>query len=476
MDRTKPMEREERAGKEGPMTSQDEAVPTRTDGAAQDDDRRLSIKDRVLFTLLTIAFGAFAGAFTWLFFFLMNGGIHFLWDTVPEALEAAGLPALFYPLPFCLIGGVVVGLFQKRYGPCPDDMNTVMAEVKRTGRYEYDRADISFVGAILPLLFGGSLGPEAGITGVIAGLCTWVGDRLKFVGKQMRELSTASTAAVISAIFAAPLFGLFAPLAGYVDESSGQASPFEPETIEIPRAKKVIIYLLAIAGGLGAMTGLGILFGGGLTLPHFSDIACGKTELLWAVPIAVLGAVAGWLYHASGALVKRIAHALGERPVLKAVIAGAFLGCCGIVLPYTMFAGEEQSQILADSWMTLGAVTLLLTGFLKVLTTQACLGLGWRGGHFFPLIFAGISIGYGCAALTGADPVFCLCVATAALLGAVMRQPLMTVLLLFLCFPIRGVLFMLAAAALGSIVPVPRKWLAEKAERTAAKDRGSSEA
>ena len=424
--------------------------------------QRLSGSMRVLFALFTIAFGVVAGAFAWAFFFLMNNGIHLLWDVVPASLGAAGLPAVFYPLPFCLIGGLVVGLFQKKVGPYPDDMNTVMAQVKETGRYEYDKIGVSFVGAILPLLFGGSLGPEAGITGVIAGLCTWVGDRLKFVGKEMRELSTASTAAVLSAIFVAPLFGLLAPLAGYVDESNGPKG-FQPSSITIPKPQKFAIYLLAIAGALGAMTGLGMLFGGGLTLPHFSEMSFGMTELAWAIPLVVLGTAAGWLFHAAGAGAgaKTVAGALGERPVVKALIAGAFLGCCGIVLPFTMFAGEEQSLELASAWVGMSAALLILTGFVKVITTQACLNLGWRGGHFFPLIFAGISIGYGVAALSGADPVFCLCVVTAALLGAVMRQPVMAALLLFLCFPLRAALFMLAAAALGSLIPVPKKWLAK---------------
>ena len=72
--------------------------------------------------------------------------------------------------------------------------------------------------------------------------------------------------------------------------------------------------------------------------------------------------------------------------------------------------------------------------------------------------------GYGMAMLTGADPVFCLCASTAALVGGVMRQPLMTVLLLFLCFPVKGIVVMLAAAALGAAVPLPKALRAEQAE------------
>lgn len=417
-------------------------------------------KGYVSFALVAIVLGAFAGAFVWAFFFLMNLGMGILWEAAPAWLEAMGLPAVFYPLAFCLLGGVAIGFFQKKVGPYPQDMNAIMAQVKKTGRCEYDHMGASFFGALLPLLFGGSIGPEAGLTGVIAGLCTWVGDRLRFAGREMREVASVGTAAVVSAIFNAPLFGLVAPLAGYADESDG--APEAPQKLEVPKAKKVVVYLLSIAGALGAFALCGSLFGGGLGLPRFTELSVGALELAWCIPIALLGAFAGWLFHAFGAAVRVVASKMGERPVAKAVVAGAMLGGFGVLLPFTMFAGEAQTEQLAEAWMGMGAGVLLATGFAKVLVTQVCLGMGWRGGHFFPIIFAGISIGYGCAALTGIDPVFSLCACTAGLMGAVMRQPLMTALLLFLCFPVKGAFVLLAAAALGALVPVPKKWLAQR--------------
>lgn len=419
-----------------------------------------AVGKRAAFLVATLALGAFAGAFTWTFFFLMNLGISFLWEAVPGWIAAAGLPAVLYPVAFCTLGGLVVGWFQKRHGPCPSDMNAVMAEVKATGRCEYGSLGTSFVGALLPLLFGGSIGPEAGLTGVIAGLCTWVGDRLRFLRCELRDVTSAGTAAVLAALFNAPLFGLMAPLAGYVDESGGRPSGADGGSIEVPRGRKVAAYVLAVAGALGAFALASALFGGGLGLPRFSSVAIGAHELAWGAPIVLAGAAAGWLFHAAGAATRAVDRLLGERPVAKAVLAGVLLGACGAVLPFALFSGEAQTEQLEAAWTGMGAAALVATGLAKVVVTPLCLGLGWRGGHFFPLIFAGIAIGYGCAALTGVDPVFALCACTAALLGTVMRQPVMTALLLFLCFPVKAAFVLLAAAALGSLVPVPKGWLA----------------
>lgn len=421
------------------------------------------VLNHILFALFTIIIGALAGAFVWLFFFLLNHGIQFFWHDLP-----ARIGAWWWPLAFCLLGGMAIGLFQRKFGAYPEDLAQVMAQVKATGRYEYDHIGAAAGGALLPLLFGGSVGPEAGLTGVIAGLCTWVGDRLKFLGSEFRRLASVGTAAVITAVFNAPLFGLAAPLLGSCDE-------VRPETkLEVPRTTKIIVYTFAVAGALGAMMLLGSVFGGGEGLPHFDTIAIGWRELALVVPLALAGGLVGVFYHIFDRFADILARKIGDRPVAKAVLVGLVLGVLGVISPFVMFAGESQTETLAQMWTMLGAGFLIATGILKVFMTPFCLRLGWRGGHFFPTIFAGMCLGYGFALLTGADPVSCLCICCAAVMGGIMRQPIMTVLLLFLLFPIRGFFIMLVAACIGAAVSAliisPNKEQLVKAEESVADD------
>ena len=85
---------------------------------------------KFLFAVFTVLIGAFAGAFTWAFFFLMNWGIGLLWNALPSQRDFA-----LYPVVVCIAGGVVIGLFEKRFGPYPQSLNVVMAQVKAEGRY-----------------------------------------------------------------------------------------------------------------------------------------------------------------------------------------------------------------------------------------------------------------------------------------------------------------------------------------------------
>ena len=402
--------------------------------------------NRLIFILSVVLTGAVAGFFVWLVLFIMDVGLELVWDGMSSWFGR------YYPILMCVVGGVVIGLFARRYGNYPEDLRTVMAKVKRDGRYGYDKLGRMSVAAVLPLVFGGSIGPEAGLTGVIAGLCSWVGDRMRRFGSDFRELTEAGVTATLSALFTAPLYGFASGMSG---RPSG-----EEEAPAVSKWTRAAIYICAIVGALASMVLLTHFIGGGMPLPHYEWEAIGMEELIWTVPLMLVGAVAGWLFCVSDALLSRVSDRIGDRPVLKPVVAGAILGICGVVLPFTMFSGESQAVELDSIWEGMGAAILLTTGFIKILITAMCVNMGWRGGHFFPVIFAGISIGYGTALLTGTDPVFCLCVVTAALVGGVMRRPVMAVLLLFLCFPLMAAIPMVLAAFVGSLIPLP-SWVAE---------------
>lgn len=407
---------------------------------------RTTFLNRALFLLSVILTGAIAGSLVWLILFVMNSGLNLIWNQMSSWFGT------LYPVVICIIGGVVIGLFARRYGQYPEDLRAVMSKVKRDGGYGYDKLGRISVAAVLPLVFGGSVGPEAGLTGVIAGLCSWVSDRMRRFGRDFRELSEAGVAATMSALFTAPLYGFAVGMSRRPAEDDGGP--------KLSGWVKAVVYICAIAGALGALMVLNHLIGGGMSLPHYDWEAIGSSEILWMIPLIVVGALAGWLFCIADASLSRLSGRIGDRPVLKPVVAGAILGVCGVVLPLTMFSGEAQVEVLDEQWVAMGAVLLLAIGLIKIVVTAMCVNMGWRGGHFFPVIFAGISIGYGMSLLTGADPVFCLCVVTAALVGGVMRKPLMAVLLLFLCFPVLAAIPMAIAAFVGSRMPLPH-WASE---------------
>lgn len=391
-----------------------------------------------VFLLSVLATGAIAGTAIWAVLFAIDVGISSLWGRFPEYLGT------LYPIIVCIIGGLVIGLFTRRFGPYPENLPEVMAKVKKDGRYEYDKIGVMSVGAALPLVFGGSVGPEAGLTGVIAALCTWVGDRFKRFGNDLKDLTEAGMYAALSAVFTAPLFGF-----------AGVSGERTADGFVLSRKMRVITYVFAIIGAMGAMMLLSRFIGGGMSMPRYGGMDIGYGEIAFLIPVCIIGALGGWLLRNLDCVFKRVSGLFGDRCVSKAVVGGIVLGLCGFFLPLTLFSGEAQTEILDSTWIEMSAAILLATAVVKIAATAFCVNMGWRGGHFFPVIFSGISMGYGLSVLFDIDPMFSVCASTAALIGGVMKKPLMAVLLLFLCFPIRGVLILAIAAVIGAYLPLP---------------------
>lgn len=53
-------------------------------------NRTRPVLNRVIFALLTLVLGGLAGAFVWVFFFLLNHGINLFWHVLPSALALGG--------------------------------------------------------------------------------------------------------------------------------------------------------------------------------------------------------------------------------------------------------------------------------------------------------------------------------------------------------------------------------------------------
>lgn len=245
------------------------------------ENKKVNVKNQLELWLFCALIGAVAGALVWTLLKIMSVGIEFLWEWIPNRTQ---IP--FYTVIVCTVGALIIGVFRKKYGDYPEELETVMGKIKTEKRYEYKNMLIMMIAALLPLLMGSSIGPEAGLTGIIVGLCYWVGDNLKFAKQNAKEYSQIGMA------------------------------------------------------------------------------------------------------------------------------------------------------------------------FLKILMTNLCIQFGLKGGHFFLVIFAGVSMGYGIAMIfcgtSGEHVVFAAAIVTASLLGGIMKKPLAVTMLLFLCFPVKMFVWIFVAAAAGS--------------------------
>ena len=284
---------------------------------------------------------------------------------------------------------------------------------------------------------GGSIGFEAGLTGIITAGCCWIRDRLKVAGLRAASIADVTIAASLSAIFATPLAGLVGGFESESDEAL-QTELGNVDDYNLRREAKLVLYLAAAIGSFGGIVVFGRIFGGSGGFPRFEAIGAHGLGLLWGLLALVAAYVLLLVFRGTEKGAKVVSHYLESRPhgvVARPVIAGVLLGSIALALPLVLFPGEEQSHELMETWGVMPAAVLLATGVLKAFVTPLCIELGWKGGDLFPCIFAGVATGYGLAALTGADAMLMVTVTTTAFLAGVTKKPLLALGILALASP-----------------------------------------
>ena len=400
--------------------------------------QKIKIKNQLELWAFCAVIGTVAGALVWALLKIMAIGTEMIWEWIPEKIH---IP--YYTVLVCTVGGAIIGIFRKLYGDYPEDMETVMGKVKTEKRYEYKNMLVMMIAALLPLLIGSSVGPEAGLTGIIVGLCYWAGDNLKFAKQHTKEYSQIGAAVSLSVLFQAPLFGIFE-----VEEDP------DMQLVELGRGSKIFIYGIALAAGTGSYVGLSALLGGGMSgIPSFDTVMVQRIDYVMMFVYMLCGCVLAYFYETTHTVTGVIA---GKIPgIAKEILAGICLGVIGMLIPAVMFSGEEQMGALMKEYAGYMAIALIGVAFLKIVLTNLCIQFGLKGGHFFPVIFAGVCLGYGLAMLFfgqqgDSHAVFAAAIVTSTLLGGIMKKPLAVTMLLFLCFPVKIFIWIFIAAAVGS--------------------------
>ncbi len=394
----------------------------------------------LVFALVT---GFIIGALVWLYLKASNVGITLVWDTI-----GGHFPTVIYTLVVCLIGGVVIGLFHRKYGPLPENMADAVRHAMKERSYPYQKLLISIIAALLSLLFGGAVGPEAGLVCILLSLCFWAKDEFGMARQNVQAYFECEP--LISGRYV--LGQLIARMITHPCRIA-----YEPGKVKWNRKLQIGCGIAAGLGGLFVYVLFNMLFGRAFTLPHIEGGSVYAKDRFAVILLLIVGVAAGYLYLILHKVTAVFFDMLRSKKleVLNAILGGLILGLIGGQIPLVMFSGGADVQTIQNGYMNTLPYMLVVVGVLKLFLTNVCIESGWRGGHFFPLLFSGIALGYGFAGLLSTNPILSVVVVTGALLGTVLQQPIGALALSVIFFPLHDLGWMILATFIGGCIPLP---------------------
>ena len=286
----------------------------------------------------------------------------------------------------------------------------------RGGRLDRSKNPAMLLTALLTISSGGSLGPEAPLVQVTGSFGTWLSDRLRLSGEDLRSMSLAGMAAGFTALFGAPLGGaMFA--------------------LEILHHEYVLEYYEALMPAIVSSCASYLVFAGitRLGLAPVWDFPQYNLNSIYDFALAILygiaGAIAGWIF----IILFRSCHKLFDQipgPVyVRTTLAGLVLGALAIGFPLTRYFGHHELTVVVESQFTV--VFLLALVCAKMAAISVTVAGGWRGGFIIPLFFTGACLGKAIAGLfPELNSGLAMICTMAAINATVTRTPISTTLLL----------------------------------------------
>ncbi len=257
--------------------------------------------------LFVALLGIISAIITFVFMFLVNRMTGVIWE---QASLTLGLDPRLFTILVCTIGGLLVGLLVKVFGDHSAIFSELMMEFGKTGRFDYRHAPGILITALVSLVAGASLGPEAPLADACGGLGTWASEKLKFDERETRTMGYGGLSAMLAAFVTNPFGGALLSLESSKGGMTGlQAYLWGLFPTLLASATSTVVFV-TLAGSFFS------------TLYTFPDYAPRMKDLLMAVPLGLVGSLAGLLFALMFKNLRKLMQPLKNHLVLRGLIGG----------------------------------------------------------------------------------------------------------------------------------------------------------
>ncbi|WP_422803984.1 chloride channel protein [Streptococcus sp. FT1-106] len=349
-----------------------------------------------------------------LFLIAEKFGSHLLWESWGQAVP---FPNLYRGL-ILLVGGLLVFALKRKWGSLPRSSHELMEELKEGQTVNYRHTWRSLVLALLILVLGAGVGPEAPLLGAVIAYSIWQADKLRYLEANREQLKQLPLKDKLVRVLHPNQYLLTYP-------ASQKGTDKKKRLFFIVNGLIVFVLLMRMTDQPSFITKLG-------------DSQWQAAELVLILPLMFYGLLFGTVYRW---LMKKIKGSLKKLPlplIGKILLGAVAIFGVAVFAPSLLFSGQHAMHSVVEMGLELPVLALLGLSLLKLIFLEVCLETGWTGGDIFPITFASILQGFAFAQLLPAyDPLFVVLVISLSLAVTLLQKEWLAGIFISLFFPVK---------------------------------------
>ena len=350
------------------------------------------------------------------FLFLMaeKFGSHLLWESWGHSVP---FPNLYKGL-LLLVGSFLVFALKRKWGSLPKTSHELMEELKEQQMVNYRHTWRSLVLALIILVLGAGVGPEAPLLGAVIAYSIWQADKLRYLEANRKQLKQLPLKDRLVRLFHPSQYLLTYP-------ASQKGTDKKKRLFFIVNGLIIFVLLMRMTDQPSFITKLG-------------DSQWQAAELVLILPLMFYGLLFGTVYRW---LMKKTKGSLKKLPlplIGKILLGAVAIFGVAVFAPSLLFSGQHSMHLVAEMGIEMSVFLLFALSLLKLVFLEICLETGWTGGDIFPITFASILQGFAFTQLLpGYDPLFVVLVVSLSLAVTLLQKEWLAGIFISLFFPVK---------------------------------------
>lgn len=365
-------------------------------------------------TLVGLFYSGLIGLISYCFIIAEKLGNHFLWENLPYQFYSRAV----YSLLVLGVLTVLVIFLKTKWGNLPKTSHDLLHELGENETVSYKNTWQNLVLAIVILISGAGVGPEAPLLGAVIAYSIWQADKLRYWEANWEEISGQSLLKWLEYLFHPSRYLLLYPVSQKQTEKK--------------------LRNLLIANGLLVFWLMMRLTDQPYFVTKLGDTSWSLTDLLFFLPIYLYGYALGNVYSWLQRFIRTSLDLLNLSLSIKIILGGVAIFVITLLAPTLLFSGQHSLHSVVELGLGTPVLILMLLSVAKLLFLEICLWSGWTGGDIFPITFAAFLQGFAVAQVfSQVDSLFVVLVVSLSMGIALLEKEWLAGVFISLFFPIQ---------------------------------------